>query len=115
VRSVLSAGFAALIVMCAAACGHGSRASAPASATVHETFGNRSRGADIFRANCAVCHTTSGAAAGIGPSLENEKKRQNYDQTVAWIENPDPPMPKLYPAPLSAKDVDDVATYVQSL
>jgi hypothetical protein len=34
---------------------------------------------------------------------------------VTWIEQPDPPMPKLYPAPLSERDVDDVAAYVQSL
>ena len=73
------------------------------------------RGAEVFRANCAVCHTASGAAGGVGPSLEHEKQRKNYDQTVAWIESPDPPMPKLYPAPLTEKDVEDVAAYVQSL
>lgn len=69
----------------------------------------------MFRANCAVCHATGGAAAGVGPPLTDEKKRRNYDQTVAWIENPDPPMPKLFPSPLSEKDVADVAAYVQSL
>jgi mono/diheme cytochrome c family protein len=77
--------------------------------------GNQSRGAEVFRANCAVCHTANGAAGGVGPSLEHEKQRKNDDQTVAWIEQPDPPMPKLYPAPLSEKDVEDVAAYVQSL
>lgn len=83
--------------------------------TARATLGNGSRGAEVFRANCAVCHTATGAAAGVGPSLEHEKQRKNYDQTVAWIESPDPPMPKLYPAPLSEKDVEDVAAYVQSL
>jgi alcohol dehydrogenase (cytochrome c) len=78
-------------------------------------LGDRSRGAEVFRANCAVCHTATGAAAGVGPSLVNEKQRKNYEQTVAWIEAPEPPMPKLYPAPLSEKDVRDVAAYVQSL
>jgi mono/diheme cytochrome c family protein len=88
-----------------------SASTAPAQATL----GDRSRGAEVFRANCAVCHTASGAAAGVGPSLEREKQRKNYAQTVAWIEQPDPPMPKLYPSPLSGKDVADVAAYVQSL
>ncbi len=76
---------------------------------------NQGRGADIFRANCAVCHASTGAAAGVGPQLADEKKRKTYDQTVAWIENPDPPMPKLYPVTLTEKDVNDVAAYVQSL
>jgi mono/diheme cytochrome c family protein len=79
------------------------------------TLGDGSRGAEVFRANCAVCHTAGGAAGGVGPSLEHEKQRKNYDQTVAWIEQPDPPMPKLFPQPLSEKDVEDVAAYVQSL
>ena len=86
-----------------------------ANPAAHATVGNQGRGAEVFRANCAVCHTTDGAAAGVGPALTNEKKRKTYDQTVAWIENPDPPMPKLVPSPLSEKDVADVAAYVQSL
>ena len=88
-------------------------ASSPA-ASPGATVGNGDRGAAVFRANCAVCHTANGAAGGVGPSLEHEQRRKNYEQTVAWIEQPDPPMPKLYPAPLTQKDVADVAAYVQS-
>jgi mono/diheme cytochrome c family protein len=99
-----------------AGCAHGAQqANAGAPATRAPAIGNRGPGAEVFRANCAVCHTASGAAAGVGPSLEHEKQRKTYEQTVAWIESPDPPMPKLYPAPLSEKDVADVAAYVQSL
>jgi mono/diheme cytochrome c family protein len=98
-----------------AGCAHGSAQAKPVTAATQLSLGDRSRGADVFRANCAVCHSATGAAAGVGPSLEHEKQRKNYDQTVAWIEQPDPPMPKLYPAALSQKDVDDVAAYVQSL
>jgi mono/diheme cytochrome c family protein len=90
-------------------------AAAHAAHAPHAALGNASRCAEIFRANCAVCHTTTGTAGGIGPSLEHEKQHKNYDQTIAWIEQPDPPMPKLYPSPLSEKDVADVAAYVQSL
>lgn len=109
-------GAAILTVTWAAGCAHNEAGtSAPASATTAQPLGNRSRGAEVFRANCAACHTANGAAGGVGPSLQHEKQRKNYDQTVAWIEQPDPPMPKLYPSPLSEKDVEDVAAYVQSL
>jgi mono/diheme cytochrome c family protein len=98
----------------AAGCARNAAQTAPPSGT-HTPLGNGSRGAVVFRANCAVCHSTTGAGAGVGPALQNEKQRKSYDQTVAWIEQPDPPMPKLYPAPLSEKDVADVAAYVESL
>ena len=105
-------------VVAAAGCARNAAQTAAGSGTTtpaRAALGDGSRGAEVFRANCAVCHTANGAAGGVGPSLEREKQRKNYDQTVAWIESPDPPMPKLYPAPLSEKDVDDVAAYVQSL
>ena len=63
----------------------------------------------------ALGHGATGVEGGVGPSLKNEKSRKNYAQTVAWIKNPSPPMPKLYPSPLAEKDVDDVAAYVQTL
>ncbi len=106
---------AVLAAALAAGCAHDTAQTAAATSSPVPALGDRSRGAEVFRANCAVCHTANGAAAGVGPSLANEKQRKNYDQTVAWIEAPDPPMPKLYPAPLSEKDVQDVAAYVQSL
>jgi len=107
-------GAAAIAAVAAAGCTHNSAQSASTTAPA-QALGNESRGAEVFRANCAVCHTANGAAGSVGPALEHEKQRKTYDQTVAWIEQPDPPMPKLYPASLSEKDVDDVAAYVQSL
>jgi mono/diheme cytochrome c family protein len=77
--------------------------------------GDPARGKTIFTGNCAVCHGATGTEGGVGPSLKNEKSRKNYEQTIAWIHNPSPPMPKLWPAPLNDKDVADVAAYVQSL
>jgi mono/diheme cytochrome c family protein len=78
-------------------------------------LGDPVHGKAIFSANCATCHGATGTEGGVGPSLKNEKSRKNYAQTVAWIKNPSPPMPKLYPSPLAEKDVDDVAAYVQTL
>jgi mono/diheme cytochrome c family protein len=88
-----------------------SAASAPASGAA----GDVAHGHEIFSANCAQCHGEHGTEGGVGPSLTNEKARKNSAQTIAWIKNPEPPMPKLFPSPLSEKDVADVAAYVQSL
>lgn len=77
--------------------------------------GDAAAGKEVFTRNCSACHGATGTEGGVGPSLKNEKTRKNYAQAVAWIKNPQPPMPKLYPATLSEKDVDDAAAYVQSL
>jgi mono/diheme cytochrome c family protein len=70
-----------------------------------------SHGREIFNAQCLKCH----GSAPIGPALGNEKSRKDLAATVEWIKNPAPPMPKLFPAPLSEQDVNDVAAYVQTL
>lgn len=51
----------------------------------------------------------------MGPRLIGESARKNLQQAQAWIENPAPPMPKLYPGTLTAQDVRDVAGYVETL
>jgi mono/diheme cytochrome c family protein len=129
-------GAAAIAALIAAGCAKGSdqsssttttttTASAPAapgatsagSATASSKLsgsaqGDAAHGKTVFAQNCARCH---GAEGGVGPALKNEKSRKNYAQTAAWIKNPLPPMPKLYPDTISEKDVADVAAYVQSL
>jgi mono/diheme cytochrome c family protein len=85
------------------------------AAPLSDADADAAAGKEIFEHNCSACHGATGTEGGIGPSLRNEKARKNYARTVAWIENPQPPMPKLYPAPLGEKDVDDAAAYVQSL
>ena len=71
-------------------------------------------GKAVFTQSCAVCHGAAGEG-GVGPSLKNEKSRKNEAAAIAWIKDPKPPMPKLYPSPLGDKDVADVAAYVESL
>ena len=104
--------------MLAAGCAH-ETAQATTTATARRRLvplGDVARGAAVFVKNCSMCHASSASAGGgIGPALAGEKKKRNYDQTVAWIKQPDPPMPKLFPYPLSERDVADVAAYVQSL
>ena len=76
---------------------------------------NRGRGADLFAKNCQVCHNSSLDSARIGPSLANEGRKKTLAQIVRAIEEPDPPMPKLYPGTLSEQDVSDIAAYVKTL
>lgn len=64
--------------------------------------------------DCSTCHGAGGQGS-IGPSLQNEASRKNLSQTVAWIKNPKPPMPKLYPGSLNDEEVLDIATYVESI
>jgi len=75
---------------------------------------NSSHGRQIFMQNCATCHGTR-AEGGVGPSLKNERAKKDLAKAQAWIKNPRPPMPKLYPGTLTEKDVLDVASYVESL
>jgi mono/diheme cytochrome c family protein len=72
------------------------------------------RGARIYALSCGACHGQNGEG-GLGPELTGERYHKNEKQTVAWIKNALPPMPRLYPSPLSEQDVDDVAAFVTSL
>ncbi len=78
-------------------------------------LGDPTHGSAIFGQNCSSCHGAGGVGGGIGPKLVGEKGRKDYNAAIAWIKNPQPPMPKLYPAPLNESDVADVAAYVESL
>ena len=104
-----------ILALACAGCARGTtqtQGTAPAATAV---TADAARGEAVFRKNCSTCHVTGSTGGGIGPALAGEKTRRNYDQTVAWIKSPDPPMPKLFPYPLSERDVADVAAYVQSL
>jgi mono/diheme cytochrome c family protein len=94
---------------------------APAATNLHAPgaaqralAGDAARGKTLFAQNCAACHGATGQG-GTGPPLKNEAARKDLAETETWIKNPAPPMPKLFPQPLSAKDVADVAAFVQSL
>jgi mono/diheme cytochrome c family protein len=82
---------------------------APAAAA-----GDAAHGKQIFAEHCQVCHGPAGKG-GEAPSLKNEASRKSVAQLEAWIKKPAPPMPTLYPSPLSAQDVADVAAYVETL
>jgi mono/diheme cytochrome c family protein len=82
--------------------------------SVTPEFGDVAHGRQVYSVNCSACHG-AGAQGGYGPSLRGEKSRKDDAAAIAWIKNPKPPMPKLYPDPLGEKDVKDVAAYIESL
>jgi mono/diheme cytochrome c family protein len=91
-----------------------SSSSNQASATQHSGNADPAHGKQLFAANCSGCHGASGEG-GAGPSLHGERGHKNLTQVAAFVKDPQPPMPKLYPTPLSDADVRDVAAYVESL
>ena len=89
-------------------------AAPPAAAANANAAPDPHHGQAIFAQNCSSCHGAQGQG-GMGPRLIGETSRKNMQQAQAWIENPQPPMPKLYPGTLNAQDVRDVAAYVETL
>lgn len=87
----------------------------PAHVQSAATAGDATHGKLLFAQNCAACHGAKGEGGGMAPSLEHETSRKSYAQTVSWIEKPAPPMPALYPNPLGAQDVADLAAFVETL
>ena len=108
---------AAAVTLCSACSKRSAPERAPHQATIVHVPGapDPNHGRAIFASNCQSCHGVAGAGGGIGPSLRDERSRKSLAETISWIKNPQPPMPKLYPVALTQKDVSDVAAYVQSL
>jgi len=98
-----------------AASGSGDTTATAARMIVAVDGGDTAHGKTLYAVNCASCHGATGTEGGVGPSLKGEKGKKDLAAAVAWIKNPKPPMPKLYPSPLSDNDVRDVAAYVETL
>jgi mono/diheme cytochrome c family protein len=112
---IAAATFALLAAVCAGAgCSRHAGAKSPsAAATVPGA--DLSRGKAVYEAQCAACHGRRGAGGQIGPSLQNENVRHPYRFVYAFVLDPAPPMPKLYPGRLTRSEVRDVSAYVESL
>jgi alcohol dehydrogenase (cytochrome c) len=74
--------------------------------------GDTLRGKVLYRQSCAACHGADGTALA-GHSLKGINARLDRAQLVAWIKDPKPPMPKLYPSPFGPQDVEDIAAYAE--
>jgi mono/diheme cytochrome c family protein len=72
------------------------------------------RGRSLFRQSCAGCHGSDGNNVN-GFDLRSIKNHMTAEQIVSWLENPAPPMPRVFPAPLDAddrRDMRDIAEYL---
>lgn len=104
------------VAACAACSPAATQQSATTAGTATLLGGDKASGARIFALNCSTCHGATGLEGGVvGPSLRHESQRMDFTATVSWIEDPQPPMPALYPQFLTEAQVRDVAAYVQSL
>jgi len=72
---------------------------------------NVARGRKLYAQNCSACHGANGEGV-TGKNLQNLGQRLTLEATVQWLENPKPPMPKLFPSPLGEQDVLDVAEFI---
>lgn len=84
------------------------------SSSTSRTTHSPARGTSIYAENCAACHGQNGDG-GVGPALIGISNRYKTADIEARIKEPSGIMPRLYPKPLSAEDVKDVAIYVESL
>jgi len=76
---------------------------------------NTGSGRSIYLAQCSACHGRDGTGGQIGPQLRNERLKRTFAQVRDIVLDPEPPMPKLFPARMSAADVRDVSAYVETL
>lgn len=70
-------------------------------------------GKQLYAENCAACHGANGEGS-VGPNLHGIATKKSLDATIAFIEHPpEGIMPKLYPSPLSAAQVQEVSAYIR--
>jgi ubiquinol-cytochrome c reductase cytochrome c subunit len=74
------------------------------------------RGGELFRANCAPCHSASGAGGALSygraaPSLGSAEP----DEIGAAVRSGPSQMPVFGPNTINARELDDIAAYVQYL
>ncbi len=87
----------------------------PAIPSVDVTGADAARGGELFRLNCAACHSAAGSGGALldvaAPSLRDSTPLQ----VAEAIRGGPSPMPKFGEAALDDQDVNDVAAFVQTL
>ena len=78
------------------------------------TKGNATRGGELFRINCAMCHNAVGAGGALtqgkyAPSLRNTSAKHIYEAMVTGPQN----MPVFSNSNLSPEAKTDIITYLQ--
>ena len=78
--------------------------------------GNATRGGELFRINCAMCHNAAGAGGALtqgkyAPSLMQSSGKEIYEAMITGPQN----MPVFNDANLTPKDKRDIITYLTYL
>jgi len=78
------------------------------------TTGNTTRGGELFRINCAMCHNAVGAGGALtegkfAPMLKGVEAKHIYEAMVTGPQN----MPVFNDANLTPKDKQDIITYLK--
>lgn len=71
----------------------------------------RARGRKVYEQVCASCHGPDGKLVS-GHDLGTLKSRRDRAGTLAYVKDPKPPMPKLFPNLLDEQSVQDVTSYI---
>ena len=103
------AGIASLALLLSACAGH---ARGDRVAVLH---GDSSRGRDVYLQRCAACHGADARGTRLGPDLYALAKSWSKKRIYGAIEEPEAPMPKLYPSQLTRRELADVAAYVDDI
>ncbi|MFM5905027.1 MAG: c-type cytochrome [Micrococcales bacterium] len=81
-----------------------------------EANGNSTRGGELFRTNCAMCHNAAGAGGALtqgkyAPSLMGSTGKEIYEAMITGPQN----MPVFNDANLTPQDKKDIITYLTYL
>ena len=103
------AGIASLALLLTACSGHAR------NDRVEALRGDGSRGRGVYLQRCAACHGADARGTRLGPDLHALSKSWSDKRIFGAIEEPEAPMPKLYPSQLSRRDLADVAAYIDGV
>ncbi|MGC8486317.1 MAG: c-type cytochrome [Candidatus Baltobacteraceae bacterium] len=104
-----AAGIASLALLLSACAGH---VRDDRAAVLH---GDGSRGRGVYLQRCAACHGVDARGTRLGPDLYALSKSWSKKRIYGAIEEPEAPMPKLYPSQLTRRDLADVAAYIDGI
>jgi alcohol dehydrogenase (cytochrome c) len=119
-RSIGGSGSPTIVILALGARPGASRARGPESNQADRTHpvggnvANISHGRNLYASNCSMCHGANGEG-GVAKSLRGIRQRMTWESAMKQLQNPQPPMPKLFPGQLSEQDLRDVLTFVRTL
>lgn len=72
-------------------------------------------GEKIYAVNCGACHPHGGNVVDAGKPVTQSPKLKTFDDFVAWVRHPEPPMPAFSSSKLSETELKDVYEYILSV